>query len=61
VQHDHPRHLVVLADRGINTLSGRLLGSVPSDVSQRASSDVIIAHTMKRGPRNTGSSDDTDN
>ena len=37
---------------GIDTLSGRLLGSVPSDVSHRASCDVLILHTMKVGPRN---------
>ena len=60
MQHDHPRHLIVLANRGINTLSGRLLGSVPSDVSQQASCDVLIAHRMKGGPRNSGSSDGTD-
>jgi nucleotide-binding universal stress UspA family protein len=52
--------LIVVGSRGINTLSGRLLGSVPSDVSQRASCDVLIVHTMKGGPRNPGSSDDTD-
>src|SRR3954470_3818227 len=52
--------LIVVGNRGINTLSGRLLGSVPSDVSQRASCDVLIVHTMKGGPRNPGSSDDTE-
>ena len=56
-----PMDLIVVGDRGIDTLSGRLLGSVPSDVSQRASCDVLIVHTMKGGPRNPGSSDDTDN
>ena len=53
-------NLIVVGNRGINTLSGRLLGSVPSDVSQRASCDVLIVHTMKGGPRDPGSSDDTD-
>ncbi|MEU4419914.1 universal stress protein [Actinoplanes sp. NPDC024001] len=52
--------LIVVGSRGINTLSGRLLGSVPSDVSQRASCDVLIVHTMKGGPRDPGSSDETD-
>jgi len=52
-------NLIVVGNRGINTLSGRLLGSVPSDVSQRASCDVLIVHTMKGGPRDAGSSDDT--
>jgi nucleotide-binding universal stress UspA family protein len=44
--------LIVVRNRGIDTPSGRLLGSVPSDVSQRASCDVLILHTMKGGPRN---------
>jgi len=46
--------LIVVGNRGINTLSGRLLGSVPSDVSQRAPCDVLIAHTMEGGPRVAG-------
>jgi nucleotide-binding universal stress UspA family protein len=37
--------LIVVGNRGINTLSGRLLGSVASDVSQRAPCDVLIVHT----------------
>jgi nucleotide-binding universal stress UspA family protein len=37
--------LIVVGNRGINTLSGRLLGSVPSDVSHRAPCDVLIVHT----------------
>jgi len=49
-----------VGNRGINTLSGRLLGSVPSDVSQRASCDVLIAHTVEGGPRDAGDSDATD-
>ncbi|MEU4215157.1 universal stress protein [Actinoplanes sp. NPDC026623] len=52
--------LIVVGNRGINTLSGRLLGSVPSDVSQRASCDVLIVHTTKGGPRSLGSDDDKD-
>jgi nucleotide-binding universal stress UspA family protein len=44
--------LIVVRNRGIDTPSGGLLGSVPSDVSQRASCDVLILHTMKGGPRN---------
>jgi hypothetical protein len=47
-----PMDLIVGGNRGIETLSGRLLGSVPSDVSHRASCDVLILHTMKGGPRN---------
>ncbi len=41
--------LIVVGNRGINTLSGRLLGSVPSDVSQRAPCDVLIVHTIEGG------------
>ncbi|HEX8631299.1 MAG TPA: universal stress protein [Catenuloplanes sp.] len=41
--------LIVVGNRGINTLSGRLLGSVPSDVSQRSQCDVLIVHTTEAG------------
>lgn len=37
--------LLVVGNRGMNRLSGRLLGSVPSDVAFRAKCDVLIAHT----------------
>jgi nucleotide-binding universal stress UspA family protein len=43
--------LVVVGNRGINTLSGRLLGSVASDLSQRAPCDVLIVHTTPGGRR----------
>jgi nucleotide-binding universal stress UspA family protein len=43
--------LVVVGNRGINTLSGRLLGSVASDLSQRAPCDVLIVHTTTGGRR----------
>lgn len=49
--------LIVVGNRGINTLSGRLLGSVPSDVSQRAPCDVLIVHTTPGGTRNAGNSE----
>jgi nucleotide-binding universal stress UspA family protein len=41
--------LIVVGNRGINTLSGRLLGSVPSDISLRAPCDVLIVHTTTGG------------
>jgi nucleotide-binding universal stress UspA family protein len=41
--------LIVVGNRGINSLSGRLLGSVPADVSQRSSCDVLIVHTTQGG------------
>ena len=37
--------LLVVGNRGLNTLTGRLLGSVPSDAARKATSDVlIVAH-----------------
>jgi len=54
---DQAADLIVVGNRGINTLSGRLLGSVPSDVSQRAPCDVLIAHTVEGGPRGAGDDD----
>jgi nucleotide-binding universal stress UspA family protein len=56
---EHAADLIVVGNRGINTLSGRLLGSVPSDVSQRAPCDVLIVHTVEHGPRDTGDTDAT--
>ena len=37
--------LLAVGNRGMNRLSGRLLGSVPSDVAFRARCDVLIVHT----------------
>ncbi|GGL16913.1 universal stress protein [Planomonospora parontospora] len=37
--------LLVVGNRGLNSLTGRLLGSVPSSVSQRAECDVLIVRT----------------
>jgi nucleotide-binding universal stress UspA family protein len=37
--------LVVVGNRGLNTLAGRLLGSVPASLSHRARCDVLIVHT----------------
>lgn len=38
--------LVVVGNRGLNTLAGRLLGSVPSGVARQAGCDVLIVHTV---------------
>jgi len=38
--------LVVVGNRGLNSLAGRLLGSVPQNVSHRAAADVLIVHTV---------------
>jgi nucleotide-binding universal stress UspA family protein len=35
---------IVVGSRGMNSLSGRLLGSVPADVAYRSPCDVLIVH-----------------
>lgn len=40
--------LVVIGNRGLNSLAGRLLGSVPANISHQAKSDVLIVHTTGR-------------
>jgi nucleotide-binding universal stress UspA family protein len=42
---DGQADLIVVGNRGLNRLGGRLLGSVPSDVARRAGVDVLIVHT----------------
>ena len=42
---DADADLLVVGNKGLNTLSGRLLGSVPSDVARRSPVDVLIVHT----------------
>jgi nucleotide-binding universal stress UspA family protein len=37
--------LLVVGNVGLNTIAGRLLGSVPANVSHRAKTDVLIVHT----------------
>ena len=49
VAEDRAADLIVVGNRGINTRLGRILGSVPSVVSQRAPCDVLIAHTVEGG------------
>ncbi|WP_228000761.1 universal stress protein [Nocardia australiensis] len=39
--------LLVVGNRGLNTLAGRLLGSVPADVARKSRSDVLIVHTVR--------------
>lgn len=41
----HDADLVVIGNRGLNSLAGRLLGSVPANLSQRSPCDVLIVHT----------------
>ncbi|SEH00805.1 Nucleotide-binding universal stress protein, UspA family [Nonomuraea solani] len=45
----HRADLLVVGNRGLNSLAGRLLGSVPSAVTHRASCDVLIVHTTDGG------------
>ncbi len=37
--------LLVVGNRGLNSLRGRLMGSVPADVTRRSSVDVLVVHT----------------
>jgi nucleotide-binding universal stress UspA family protein len=37
--------LLVIGNRGLNSIKGRLLGSVPSDVTRRSTVDVLVVHT----------------
>jgi nucleotide-binding universal stress UspA family protein len=37
--------LIVIGNRGLNTLAGRLVGSVPLDVIRSAPVDLLIVHT----------------
>jgi len=43
--------LLVVGNRGLNSLAGRLLGSVPANISHRAACDVLIVHTTGRAPK----------
>lgn len=42
---EHSADLLVVGNRGLNTLAGRLLGSVPSEVARKSGVDVLIVHT----------------
>ena len=37
--------LLVVGNVGLSTIAGRLLGSVPANVSRRSKIDVLIVHT----------------
>ncbi|MEV1025141.1 universal stress protein [Streptomyces sp. NPDC050264] len=37
--------LVVVGNRGLRSLAGRILGSVPADIARKAGLDVLIVHT----------------
>jgi nucleotide-binding universal stress UspA family protein len=42
---DSNADLLVVGNVGLNTLAGRILGSVPLDVARHAKCDVLIVHT----------------
>lgn len=45
--------LLVVGNRGLNSLAGRLLGSVPANITHKASCDVLIVHTTGKGAGRT--------
>ncbi|PZS17274.1 MAG: universal stress protein [Pseudonocardiales bacterium] len=42
---DHSADLLVVGNRGLNSLAGRIIGSVPLDVARHTPVDVLIVHT----------------
>jgi nucleotide-binding universal stress UspA family protein len=42
---DSDADLLVVGNRGLNTLAGRIIGSVPLDIIRHASIDTLIVHT----------------
>jgi nucleotide-binding universal stress UspA family protein len=42
---DSGADLLVVGNVGLNTLTGRILGSVPQSVARRSGVDVLIVHT----------------
>jgi len=45
IVEDRNADLLVVGSVGLNTLSGRILGSVPQSVARRSGVDVLIVHT----------------
>jgi nucleotide-binding universal stress UspA family protein len=43
---EHRAGLLVVGNRGLSTLAGRLLGSAPAAVSRRSPCDLLIVHTV---------------
>lgn len=41
--------LLVVGNRGLNTLTGRLLGSVPANITHKAACDVLVVYTTGKG------------
>jgi nucleotide-binding universal stress UspA family protein len=49
IAKDRSADLVVVGNRGLNSLAGRILGSVPANLSHRSPVDVLIVHTTPHG------------
>jgi nucleotide-binding universal stress UspA family protein len=45
VARDRAADLLVVGNRGLNSLAGRILGSVPANLSHRSPCDILIVHT----------------
>ncbi|ACY97857.1 MULTISPECIES: universal stress protein [Thermomonospora] len=45
VAKDRRADLMVVGNRGLNSLAGRILGSVPANLSHRSPCDILIVHT----------------
>ncbi|GAA3542285.1 universal stress protein [Amycolatopsis ultiminotia] len=45
VVRERSADLLVVGNRGLNTLAGRILGSVPAEVARKSGVDVLIVHT----------------
>jgi nucleotide-binding universal stress UspA family protein len=45
VVEERAADLLVVGNRGLNTLAGRFLGSVPSEAARKSKVDVLIVHT----------------
>ena len=43
--HDESADLLVVGNVGLNSVAGRLLGSVPAEVARKAKTDILIVHT----------------
>ncbi len=43
--HEVKADLLVVGNVGLNSVAGRLLGSVPADIARKAKIDILIVHT----------------
>ncbi|KOX28608.1 MULTISPECIES: universal stress protein [unclassified Streptomyces] len=45
IAQEYAADLIVVGNRGLRSLAGRILGSVPADIARKAGLDVLIVHT----------------